>query len=112
MKHSLSPLGNLLVRLVHGGRRAASDIRPLPELSTRIFVLVDLDAAIDIMSRAKRHQSLGFHVAEITIWADEVGPPRGFGAAQLRCRLAGVSGHDQLLGHPSGTRAGVDAALW
>lgn len=97
---------------MHRARRAASDIRPLPELSTCTFVLVDLDAAIDVLSRAKRHQSLGFHVAEITIWADEVRPPGGFGAAQLCCRLAGVSGHDQFLGHPAGTRAGVDASLW
>lgn len=86
-------------------RRAA---RNSPLLNNLPSTLVNINAPIDILQAAKRHQSLAVHVTEIAIGADEIRAPRSLRRAELLGRLAGVVGHDQVVGHPGWAGALVD----
>lgn len=82
--------------------------RNSPLLDNLPSTLVNINASIDILQAAKRHQSLAVHVTEIAIGADEIRAPRSLRRAELLGRLAGVVGHDQVVGHPGWAGALVD----
>lgn len=101
----MPPLLNLAIRLVDDFSRAARNSPPLDDMPS---ILVDFNAAIDIVHDAKRRHLLLLHVAEVAIRADEVRAPRSLRRAEFLSGLAGEVGHDQVVGHPGRARAFVD----
>lgn len=69
----LSPVSDSSIRLV---RRIDNTLGDRAALGDGLFIIMEVDASLNVVLGAHRRQRLGAHVAKIPVATQEIGTPR------------------------------------